>query len=164
VDQINRLRRNQAEMQILPGTTPGGSIVSLTNTPGDRFRFSAGTDNYGGESTGRTRIRAGLDADNALGFQEAMSINYSGSADTNALVASAAVPFGYHIFSYTASLSEFQSPIGDTALMYGRTMAQTLGWYAVLSRSGNGKSAADVTLTRRKSERSINNFQLDPNG
>ncbi|WP_042570459.1 POTRA domain-containing protein, partial [Ralstonia solanacearum] len=47
VDQINRLRRNQAEVQILPGQAPGGSVIALANQPGDRFRFSAGTDNYG---------------------------------------------------------------------------------------------------------------------
>ncbi len=114
VDQLNRLRRNRAEMQILPGQTPGGSVVALTNPPGDRFRFNAGVDNYGSRSTGIARTRLGMDADNALGLQESFSASYVGTTDTNAAVASAALPFGYNTFSYTASLSEYQNTIGDT--------------------------------------------------
>lgn len=162
VDQINRLRRNRAEMQILPGQTPGGSIVALNNTPGDRFRFSAGADNYGSRVTGIARTRLGLDADNALGLQESLSASYVGTTDTNAAVASAAIPFGYNTFSYTASLSEYQNTIGDTALLYGRSMGHTFGWNRVLTRSQSGRQAVDLTLTWRKSERDINNLELDP--
>lgn len=162
VDQINRLRRNQAEMQILPGTTPGGSIVSMTNKPGDRFRFTAGMDNYGSDSTGITRTRLGVDADNLLGLQEALSLSYSGSLESNALVFSTAVPYGYHTFSYTASFSEYQNAIADTALLYGRSLAHTFGWNMVVQRSQAGKTATDVTLTHRRSDRSVNNLGLDP--
>lgn len=162
VDQINRLRRNRAEMQILPGQTPGGSIVALNNTPGDRFRFNAGVDNYGSRVTGITRTRLGVDADNALGLQESLSASYVGTTDTNAAVASAAVPFGYNTFSYTASLSEYQNTIGDSALLYGRSLGHTFGWNRVLTRSQRGRQAVDLTLTWRKSEREINNLELDP--
>ncbi|BCL90911.1 ShlB/FhaC/HecB family hemolysin secretion/activation protein [Ralstonia pseudosolanacearum] len=162
VDQINRLRRNQAEVQILPGQSPGGSIVALTNQPGDRFRFNIGTDNYGSRATGVTRLRAGVDADNALGFQEALSLSYIGTTDTNAAIASAAVPFGYNTFSYTGSISEYNNLIGDTALVYGRTFAHTFGWNRVIERDAAGRSAFDVTLTHRRTEREVNNLLLDP--
>jgi len=162
VDQVNRLRRNRAEMQILPGQTPGGSVVALANQPGDRFRFNAGVDNYGSHSTGIARTRLGLDADNALGLQESFSASYVGTTDTNATVASAALPFGYNTFSYTASLSEYQNTIGDTALLYGRSVGHTFGWNRVITRGQTGRQALDLTLTWRKSERDINNLQLDP--
>ena len=162
VDQINRLRRNQAEVQILPGQSPGGSVVALTNQPGDRFRFNAGMDNYGSRATGTTRLRAGIDADNALGFQEAMSLSYIGTRDTNAAIVSTAVPFGYNTFSYTGSISEYNSLIGDTALVYGRTLAHTFGWNRVIERDQTGRTAFDVTLTHRRSDREVNNLMLDP--
>lgn len=162
VDQINRLRRNQAEVQILPGQSPGGSVVALTNQPGDRFRFNAGMDNYGSRATGVTRLRAGIDADNALGFQEALSLSYIGTTDTNAAIASAAVPFGYNTFSYTGSISEYNSLIGDTALVYGRTFAHAFGWNRVIERDPAGRTAFDVTLTHRRTEREVNNLLLDP--
>ncbi len=162
VDQINRLRRNRAELQIQPGQTPGSSIVALTNPPGDRFRFSAGVDNYGSKSTGISRTRLGLEADNALGFQESFAASYVGTLDTNAAVVSAAVPWGYNTFSYTGSVSEYQNVIVDTALLYGRTFGHTVGWNRVLTRSQSGRQAFDLTLTHRKTEREINNFGLDP--
>ncbi|MFJ4291932.1 ShlB/FhaC/HecB family hemolysin secretion/activation protein [Cupriavidus sp. NPDC089707] len=162
VDQLNRLRRNRAELQIQPGQTPGSSIVALTNQPGDRFRFSAGVDNYGSKATGISRTRLGMDVDNALGFQESLSAGYTGTLDTNAAVVSAAVPWGYNTFSYTGSASEYQNVIGDTALLVGRTFGHTVGWNRVLTRSQSGRQAFDLTLTHRKTEREINNFALDP--
>jgi hemolysin activation/secretion protein len=162
VDQINRLRRNQAEMQILPGQMPGGSIVAFSNKPADRFRFNAGVDNYGSQSTGTTRTRVGMDADNLLGFQEALSLTYVGALDSNALVFSTAVPVGYNTFSYTGSLSQYQSLIGNTALLYGDTLGHLFGWNRILSRGQSGKTSLDVTLSRRLSGRNINNLDLDP--
>lgn len=162
VDQVNRLRRNRAELQILPGQTPGSSVVALANQPGDRFRFNAGVDNYGSRTTGISRTRLGIDADNALGLQEAVSASYVGTRDTNAAVLSAAAPFGYNTFSYTGSISEYQTAVGDTALLYGRTFGHTLGWNRVLTRDRSGRQAFDLTLTYRKSEREINNLELDP--
>lgn len=162
VDQINRLRRNRAELQILPGQSPGGSVVALSNPYGDRFRFNVGADNYGSRSTGISRTRVGIDADNVLGFQEAISASYVGTVDTNAAVVSAAVPFGFNTFSYTGSLSEYQNTIGDTALLYGRSSGHTVGWNRVISRSQQGRHALDLTLTHRKSEREVNSLALDP--
>lgn len=162
VDQLNRLRRNRAELQILPGQSPGGSVVALSNPYGDRFRFNVGADNYGSRSTGISRTRLGIDADNALGFQEAISASYIGTVDTNAAVVSAAVPLGFNTISYTGSLSEYQNTIGDTALLYGRSSGHTVGWNRVISRSQHGRQALDLTLTHRKSEREVNNLTLDP--
>lgn len=162
VDQINRLRRNRAELQILPGQSPGGSVVVLSNPYGDRFHFNVGADNYGSRATGIARARLGIDADNALGFQEAISADYIGTVDTNAAVISAAVPFAFNTFSYTGSLSEYQYAIADTALLYGRGSAHTFGWSGVISRSRHGRQALDLTLTHRKSEREINNLALEP--
>ena len=162
VDQVNRLRRNQAELQILPGQTPGGSLVALNNQPGDRYRVNIGVDNYGSRATGSTRTRLGVDFDNPLGFQEAFALAYVGSLDTNALLATAAVPMGYSIFSYTASYSEYQNLIGDTAILFGRTLGHTLGWNYVLTRSRSEKSGLDITLSTRRAEREINNILLTP--
>lgn len=162
VEQINRMRRNKAEMQILPGTTPGGSIIGLNNKVGDRLWFNAGIDNYGSQQTGLNRTRIGVEADNLLGFQEVLSFNYSGSRETNALVASASVPFGYNTFSYTASLSEYQTLIGDTALLYGNTVANTWAWNRVIARSQTAKTAIDTSLSLRRADRDINNLTLDP--
>lgn len=161
VDQVNRLLRNRAELQIQPGQAPGGSVVALTNQPGDRFYFNAGVDNYGSKVTGISRTRLGFDAQNALGFQESLTASYVGTVDTNAAVLSTAVPWGYNTFSYTGSVSEYQSLISDAALLYGRTFSHAIGWNRVLTRSQSGRQAFDLTLTHRKTEREVNDLELD---
>ena len=162
VDQINRLRRNQAEIQILPGEAPGDSVVAITNHYGDRFYYDAGIDNYGSPQTGTLRYRAGVEADNLVGLQESLSLNYVGSENSNALVFSSAVPIGYQTVSYTTSLSEYQQAIGNTALLDGRTFSQILGWNDVLTRSNAGRVSLDVTLTKMSTQRSVNGIELTP--
>jgi len=162
VDQINRLRRNQAQIQVLPGQAAGDSIVAITNPYGNRFNFNLGVDNYGDPSTGKLRYRGGAEADNVLGFQESLGLSYIGSTETNAVVLSAAVPVGFQTFSYTTSVSEYQQLIGDTALLYGRTFSQILGWNDVFARSATSRLSIDATLTKMSSQRNINDFELSP--
>ena len=162
VDQINRLRRNQAQIQILPGQASGESIVAIENPYGKRFAYNFGIDNYGSSATGTLRYRAGAEADNVLGFQESFGLSYIGTTDSNALVFSAAVPIGFHTFSYTTSVSEYQQVIGDSALLLGRTFSQTVGWNYVFARSSASRFAVDATLTKLRAERDINDIDLAP--
>ncbi|UVS98427.1 ShlB/FhaC/HecB family hemolysin secretion/activation protein [Burkholderia glumae] len=160
VEQINRLRRNQAELQIMPGETPGDSVVALSNRVGDRLYYNLGIDNYGSSQTGTMRYRGGVEADNLLGLQESLAFNYVGTTDSNALVASAAVPYGYQTFSYTTSLSEYQQTIGNVALLTGRSFSQIFGWNDVLSRSRAGRTSLDLTFSKTRTQRSVNGIDL----
>ncbi|MBB5406866.1 hemolysin activation/secretion protein [Paraburkholderia sp. HC6.4b] len=162
VTQINRLRRNQATVQILPGQGPGDSIVAISNQPGDRLYYNLGVDNYGSSVTGVTRYRAGVEADNLIGLQEAISLNYVGSLESNALVGSMAVPYGRHTFSYTLSDSEYQEVIGTSALVYGRTLSHILGWNYALANTSAGSAGLDTTLSWRRTDREVNDIGLDP--
>ncbi|VVD73800.1 peptide transporter [Pandoraea morbifera] len=162
VDQINRLRRNQAQIQILPGQAPGESIIAIQNPFGSRLNYNVGLDNYGSTATGRWRTRASVDAGNVIGLQESLSLAYTGTRDSNALVVSAAVPYGYQTFSYTAALSEYQQIIGDTALLYGRTLSQIFGCNTVLRRSASQRVSLDATLTKLSTERDVNDIPLSP--
>lgn len=162
VSQINRLRRNQAEVQILPGQALGDSIIAINNAPGDSVYYNLGVDNFGSEATGITRYRAGIEADNLIGLQEAVSLNYIDSTESNALVASMAVPYGRHTFSYTFSDSEYQQVIGTTALLYGRTLSHIAGWNYTLERTRADIVSIDATLSWRRSDRVVNDVALDP--
>ncbi|WP_412026341.1 ShlB/FhaC/HecB family hemolysin secretion/activation protein [Burkholderia cepacia] len=162
VAQINRLRRNQATVQILPGQNPGESIVDIGNKSGDRLYYTLGVDNYGSSATGVTRYRAGVEADNLLGLQESLSVNFLDSLDSNAIVGSFAVPFGRHTFSYTISDSEYQQLIGTTALEYGRTLSHIFGWNYLVGRSVSDITSVDTTLSWRRTDREVNGIDLDP--
>ena len=162
VEQINRLRRNQAQIQILPGQSPGDSLVAIANPYGNRFAVDLGIDNYGSAQTGTLRYRLGVEADNLIGLQESLSLNYVGTKDSNALVFSGAVPYGFQTFSYTASMSEYQQLIGSTALLIGQTFSQILGWNDMLLRSQTGHLSVDTTFTALRSYRDVNDIDLDP--
>ncbi|WP_175948158.1 ShlB/FhaC/HecB family hemolysin secretion/activation protein [Burkholderia pyrrocinia] len=162
VAQINRLRRNQATIQILPGQSAGDSIVAINNPPGDRLYYNLGVDNYGSSATGVTRYRAGVEANNLLGLQESLSLNFLDSLDSNALVGSLAVPFGRNTFSYTISDSEYQQVIGTTALEYGRTLSHIFGWNYLVSRTPSDITSVDATLSWRRTDREVNGIDLDP--
>jgi len=162
VEQINRLRRNQAQIQILPGQSPGDSVVAITNPYGDRLYYNLGMDNYGSSSTGTIRYRAGIEADNLIGLQESLSLSYVGTRDSNALVFSGAVPYGFQTFSYTLSMSEYQQLIGTSALLIGQTFSQILGWTDMIERSSSGNLSLDTTFTTLRSYRDVNDIELDP--
>jgi len=162
VSQINRLRRNQAAVQILPGQSAGDSVVAIRNQPGDRTYYTLGVDNYGSRATGITRYRAGVEADNLIGLQESLSLNFIDSLDSNALVGSFAIPFGRHTFSYTLSDSEYQQVVDSTALVYGRTLSHILGWNYTLERTQANIVNLDATLSWRRTDREVNNIDLDP--
>ena len=162
VAQINRLRRNQAEVQILPGQSAGDSIVAIRNQPGDRVYTTLGVDNYGSTATGVTRYRAGIEADNLIGLQESVSLNFIDSLDSNALVGSVAVPFGRHTFSYTLSDSEYQQVVGTSALVYGRTLSHIFGWNYTVGRTQADITNLDATLSWRRTDREVNDIDFNP--
>ncbi|MEK6292367.1 MAG: ShlB/FhaC/HecB family hemolysin secretion/activation protein [Paraburkholderia tropica] len=162
VAQINRMRRNQASVQILPGQAAGDSVIAISNPAGERVYGTLGVDNYGAESTGLTRYRAGLEMDNLIGLQEVMSLNYIDSLESNALVGSFALPWGRNTFSYTLSDSEYQQLIGTTALMYGRTLSHIFGWNYQVIRSVSDLAAVDATLSWLRTDREVNDIDLDP--
>ncbi|APA89446.1 ShlB/FhaC/HecB family hemolysin secretion/activation protein (plasmid) [Paraburkholderia sprentiae WSM5005] len=162
VSQINRLRRNQATVQVLPGQSVGDSVVDISNRSGDGLYYNLGVDNYGSSATGITRYRAGIEADNLIGLQESLSLSFIDSTDSNALVGAFAVPFGRHTFSYTLSDSEYQQVVGTSALLYGRTLSHILGWNYALDRTQADIVNLDATLSWRRTDREVNDIGLDP--
>lgn len=162
VDQLNRLHINNAQVQIKPGDTPSGSIVEIINTPTTGNRYSLSVDNQGSKRTGRVRVQGSVDLANWLGAMERVSVGLSTSKETNAVFGSLSVPWGYDTVSLSASISEYQDLIGDVALVYGRSNSLGASWNRVLSRNQTSKTTLDAALTRRHSERHINNAMLAP--
>jgi len=162
VDQLNRLRRNNVQVQIRPGTQTGGSIVEFLNRPQDGARYSATLDNQGSAATGKLRVQLAMERGNTLGLMDALSLGLTTSADTNALYGTLAVPLGYGTLAGMASISEYQNLVGDTALVYGTSRSYSLSYNRLVDRDQNSKTAFDISLTRRTSSRMINNASLTP--
>lgn len=163
VDQINRLRGIQAEMQILPGQSAGGSLVDLRTRVAQPWRLSLGADNYGQDSTGTLRGRVTVEADNPLGLFDAWTLTHIQSDHSQASLLSVSVPWGYSTLSYTYTLSDYATPIpGLTAVIAGDSSNHTLGFNRVLQRDAHGKTALDASLTLRRAQRDVAGIALTP--
>ena len=162
VDQLNRLRRNAVQVQIQPGEHAGGSVIDLRNNEGSARQYSVSADNQGSASTGRLRLQAGVEQGNGLGLMETVSLGLTSSKDTNALYGTLSLPLGYYTLTGMLSWSEYQSLIGNTALVYGTSQNFSLALNRLLARDQNSKTAIDLSLAKRRSDRAINNVQLTP--
>lgn len=162
VDQINRLRSQRAEARILPGQSPGTSVIALASRAEKPWRLSLGTDNYGQAATGQGRGRYGLEFDNLLGAWDAWSASHVESRDAAADLLAVSVPAGYGTFSYAYAQSRYRMALGAVGTSSGDSRSHTLGWNHVLDRDGRGRTALDATLTQRESRRRVNDIALAP--
>ncbi|KAF1032393.1 MAG: Hemolysin transporter protein ShlB [Pseudomonas sp.] len=115
VDQLNRLPSNQAQMELAPGKTVGGSDVLVKNTPQKPWRAGVSYSNDGQRSTGAQQAGTTFDWDNPLGLADQLSLRagHDVVSDTtknsrNAML-NYNLPFGWWNFTYTYSESEYQS-------------------------------------------------------
>jgi hemolysin activation/secretion protein len=162
IEQMNRLRRNRATLTVSPGERAGGSLIDIQNEEDEARHYSIGIDNGGQRATGETRLRLGANADDLLGLQENLGVSYTGTNQTNALLLSASIPFGYQTFSYTFSYSDYMMPLGGYALLFGDSVWHNLGWNLTLARDRAGRDGIDVALAHRQGERFINDTALTP--
>lgn len=160
VQQINRLRMYQAQVQIKPGEAVGTSVLDIQLKAGRPWRASIGADNQGQHSTGSGRLRLQGHLENTLGLFDDIQLAYVRSERSDALLASVAIPQGFNTWSVTMSAS--QSTPGLLGLDYtSRALTIALGWNRVLSLSKEGRDALDVTLTRSRSARTLASAHLD---
>lgn len=73
-----------------------------------------------------------------------------------------AVPFAGNMFSYVLADLEYQQSIGTTALEYGRTLSHIFGWNYALDRTEANVVNLDATLSRRRTDREVNDIDPDP--
>ncbi|MCU4029248.1 POTRA domain-containing protein, partial [Enterobacter roggenkampii] len=101
MEQINRLRADPVQIEILPGTQAGYSIVNLTAKPEFPLSASVSLDNSGQKSTGEDQLSGVLTANNMLGLADkwfvsgGRSSDFASAYDAQNFQAGVSVPFGY---------------------------------------------------------------------
>lgn len=162
LDQYNRVRGTQVQVQIQPGQQPGGSVIDLRSQAVGPRQTTVMLDNQGSASTGKWRTQVTLDYGNVLGLMDTLVMGLTTARDTNALYGTLSLPWGYNTVSLMASASEYQSLIADTALVYGTSNNLSVALNRIIARDQTSKTAVDLSLARRASNRSINNADLSP--
>jgi len=115
LEQLNRLPSNQAQMELVPGTQVGGSSVLVNNAPKKPWRVNLSRNNEGQKSTGEQQWGAGFEWDSPLGLADQLVLRGAHDAisdhqkiSKNAML-NYSLPWGWWIFSYAYSESEYRS-------------------------------------------------------
>jgi hemolysin activation/secretion protein len=118
LDQLNRLASNNATMEILPGSEPGGTVVNVINNPAFPVGGALTADNLGSESTGTDQLGATVNVDNLLGLNDFLSLTHKesftsdpGMQKSNMDSVYYSVPLGYGLFSFSSNASNYATPV-----------------------------------------------------
>lgn len=162
LEQMNRLRSSEVNANLTAGEAPGTSRIVLTETKTDPVRGTIGINTRGSETTGRTQVSFGVEADDLLRFNDAWTLSYSGSRNTNALAFGVSAPYRKWLFSLIGSYSEELSPVTATSDLFAQTASVNLTAERLLYRNARSKYFAYGTISSYWNERYINIVALTP--
>lgn len=169
MEQINRIRQVPVQIEILPGDEPGWSVVNLTATPEFPLSGSVSFDNSGQKSTGTGQINGSLSGNNLLGLADkwfvsgGRSSDFSNSGDAQNFSAGVSLPYGYSLFDYSYSWSNYLSTIDNNGYRWhpsGDIETHRFTGSHVLFRNGNIKTSAVAGLTHRISHNYLDDTLL----
>lgn len=170
MEQLNRVRQTPVEIEILPGSQQGFSIVNLTAAPEFPLNGSVSFDNSGQKSTGTGQLSGALFANNMLGLADkwfisgGRSSDFSNSKDAQNFAAGVSLPYGYGLLDYSYSWSNYLSTIDNNGYFWrstGDSETHRLNGSWVLFRNGDIKTAFSLGLTHRINHNKLNDVLLE---
>jgi len=169
MEQINRLRSNPVQIEIVPDTEPGYSIVNLTATPEFPLSGSLSLDNSGQKSTGEKQLNGSLSGNNLLGLADkwfvsgGRSSDFATGYDAQSFQTGVSVPYGYGLLDYSYAWSNYRTTImnqGFPWMSTGDTKTHRLNGSWVVFRNGDIKTALSAGVTQRSSRNWLNDAPL----
>lgn len=169
MEQINRVRVTPVQIEILPSTKVGFSVVNLTAKPEFPLNASVGFDNSGQKNTGVGQLNAALTGNNLLGLADRWFISggrssaFSEWRDAENVQAGLSIPYGYGLIDYSYSWSSYHSSFINndfTWLSNGDNIAHRLNGNWVLFRNGDIKTGVQLGLSHYSSHNFLNHTLL----
>jgi hemolysin activation/secretion protein len=176
LDQLNRLRSNNANIELKAGKKPGSTILSVKNEHSKRWYGSVTSDNLGSTATGEMQSRADFAIDDVLGLNDLWSFSYQRSMDNHPFHFSDApprsdtytvgfsLPYGYWTFGVDGSWSEYNSQIAgqvsdiDTS---GLSKSVTVNLSRVLHRDQISKTSLTGSLQWKENQNFLLGSRID---
>ncbi|MGC0780701.1 ShlB/FhaC/HecB family hemolysin secretion/activation protein [Pantoea agglomerans] len=155
MEQINRLRTTPVQIEIIPSTQPGYSIVNLTSTPEFPLTLGLNMDNSGQRSTGIGQLSGSLVGNDLLGVADRWFVSggrssaFSDWRDAQNFQAGVSVPYGYGLLDYSYSWSNYHSRFNANSFDWysnGDNISNRLSGSWVLFRNGQIKTGLQVGL------------------
>lgn len=170
MEQINRVRSQPVQIEILPSEKPGYSIVNLTATPEFPLSVSLNFDNSGQKATGTGQFSGSLTGNNLLGLADkwlvsgGRSSDFSSSYDAQNFQAKVSLPYGYSLFDYSYSWNNYLSTINNNGFNWastGDSVTHRLNLSHVLFRNGDIKTGASLGISHQISNNYLNDAKLN---
>ncbi|MGL4605106.1 MAG: ShlB/FhaC/HecB family hemolysin secretion/activation protein [Iodobacter sp.] len=170
LDQANRLQSNHATLDILPGQTQGGSVLSLHNPDSSPFHGGLSLSDSGQESTGLWIAGINASFDSPLGLSDFISLSAQSSlapagerySRSSSLFYS--LPYGYWTISAFASESSYlntqQLQIYSVELS-GESSQSGLRLDRIVARDQHATSTASLQISHKRSANYFAGSRLD---
>ncbi|MGC0943054.1 ShlB/FhaC/HecB family hemolysin secretion/activation protein [Pantoea agglomerans] len=169
MEQINRLRTTPVQIEIIPSTQPGYSIVNLTSTPKFPLTLGLNMDNSGQRSTGIGQLSGSLVGNDLLGVADRWFVSggrssaFSDWRDAQNFQAGVSVPYGYGLLDYSYSWSNYHSRFNANSFdwySFGDNISNRLSGSWVLFRNGQIKTGVQLGLNHYVSHNWLNQTLL----
>ncbi|WP_336999357.1 ShlB/FhaC/HecB family hemolysin secretion/activation protein [Pantoea agglomerans] len=169
MEQINRLRTTPVQIEIIPSTQPGYSIVNLTSTPEFPLTLGLNMDNSGQRSTGIGQLSGSLVGNDLLGIADRWFVSggrssaFSDWRDAQNFQAGVSVPYGYGLLDYSYSWSNYHSRFNANSFDWysnGDNISNRLSGSWVLFRNGQIKTGLQLGLNHYVSHNWLNQTLL----
>jgi hemolysin activation/secretion protein len=170
MEQINRLRTSPVQIEIIPSTQPGYSIVNLTSTPEFPLTLGLNMDNSGQRSTGIGQLSGSLVGNDLLGVADRWFVSggrssaFSDWRDAQNFQAGVSVPYGYGLLDYSYSWSNYHSRFNANSFDWysnGDNISNRLSGSWVLFRNGQIKTGLQLGLNHYVSHNWLNETLLE---
>lgn len=169
MEQINRVQNTPAQIEILPSSQTGYSVINLTTVAQFPLGMGVSFDNSGQKSTGTGQFTGSLTGNSLLGIADQWFVSggrssaFSEWRDAQNFQAGVSVPYGYGLLDYSYSWSNYHSSFdnnGFTWFSNGDNVAHRLNGSWVLFRNGDIKTGLQLGLNRYSSHNFLNNTLL----
>ncbi|MGB8928951.1 MAG: ShlB/FhaC/HecB family hemolysin secretion/activation protein [Pantoea agglomerans] len=169
MEQINRLRTTPVQIEIIPSSQPGYSIVNLTSTPEFPLTLGLNVDNSGQRSTGVGQLSGSLVGNDLLGVADRWFVSggrssaFSDWRDAQNFQAGVSVPYGYGLLDYSYSWSNYHSRFNANSFDWysnGDNISNRLSGSWVLFRNGQIKTGVQLGLNHYASHNWLNQTLL----
>lgn len=170
VDQLSRLPSRRAELELLPGSDVGTSLVRLQGERTKPWRASFTRHNDGQRSSGEQQWGMGLDWDSPLGLADQISLRGGGDTVSDHWRHSSnqslyySLPYGWWTLMYSYSQSYYRSLAQGNGFDFhtkGESRTHQLRAERVLHRDSLGKTSVNLGLSHLRTRNYIENTLLD---
>lgn len=170
LEQVNRVRRQTATIDILAGTVEESSVVNLTMPPEFPLVLSVSADNNGQKSTCEDRLNGSLQANNLLGIAEQWYLaggrcsRYSSSVgNSRSFQSGVNLAYGYWSGEYSYGWSDYHTPFQQQSFnwrYHGSSEQHQVRLSRILQRDGESKSGLSLAMSLQKNSNYLNDIRL----